>query len=404
MKKSITILSMSIMSFLTFGQWSNQNSTISNDLNSVFFLDNNNGWAVGRQGKIIRTTNGGSSWTEQNSGTTQDLNKVFMVNNNVGYAVGKSGTLVKYNGSSWSTVNINYSQPMHGVYFLNENTGWISGDFGRIMMTTDGGSSWTTQMSNATFTNLFHDIHMLSETEGWAVGTSGRVLKYNGTNWSNQSTPASADLNSVHFFNSSNGFMVGKNSKIYYYNGSSWSEHGNSLPTTSYNISSVHFLNQNEAYATAIPGFGGGGIILRYNGNVWSIDYEYTGMATELFYGVNFSPQGKGFAVGAGGIIRTRNSATANISAIEDSRNETAVYPNPFKNELNISLNLNNFETGNVVLFDIRGKQVFSQKFENTLDNSNIHLFELDNLPNGVYFLNISSGDFFKTHKIVKKG
>ena len=41
-----------------------------NTLRSVKFISPLVGWAVGENGTILRTTNGGTAWTEQSSGTT----------------------------------------------------------------------------------------------------------------------------------------------------------------------------------------------------------------------------------------------------------------------------------------------------------------------------------------------
>src|SRR5690606_10197714 len=113
MKKKLLVLFASFSQLLCFSQtWTDQDSGITNDLHSVSFIDDNNGWAAGRQGKILHTTNGGSTWSPQNSGTTKDLNKIHMLSPTVGYAVGDNGVFIKYNGSTWSAININFSQDM----------------------------------------------------------------------------------------------------------------------------------------------------------------------------------------------------------------------------------------------------------------------------------------------------
>ncbi|MFZ2865527.1 MAG: YCF48-related protein [Ignavibacteriaceae bacterium] len=58
-------------------------------------------WAVGNTGKILKTTNGGTNWTTQSSGTTNDLYSVYFVNETTGWAVGWSGKILKsINGST----------------------------------------------------------------------------------------------------------------------------------------------------------------------------------------------------------------------------------------------------------------------------------------------------------------
>jgi len=50
-----------------------QTSVIAGELTSIHFNDANNGWAVGLQGKIFNTTNGGTDWNQQlnGAGTTK---------------------------------------------------------------------------------------------------------------------------------------------------------------------------------------------------------------------------------------------------------------------------------------------------------------------------------------------
>jgi len=399
---SICMVVLTIISNPVMGQWTDQNSGITNDLNDVFFLNGNNGWAVGRQGKIVMTTTGGTAtWLSQNSGTTKDLNKVFMVNSTCGYAVGDDGAVIKYNGSTWSVLNISYSQDMHGVYFLDANTGWISGDWGRIMMTTDGGATWITQVNNSMYTNLFYDIHMVNANDGWAVGTSGRVLHYNGSNWSNVSTPATSDLYSVSFNSSADGVITGKNSKVYYYNSGTFSEHSTDLPDNSFHVYSVVSINSSLAYAATSPGFGGGGIILKYNGSTWNIDYEYTGMYTELFYGISFPAGTKGYAVGVGGMIKTKGTASS-ISDFNLSLTGLNIFPNPSVNLVSVEWNSNLNSETIISLFDLTGKEVKTIFSGQLSAGSQSQLLDISSLEKGTYFIRITTGNDTVTRELVK--
>ena len=73
--------------------WSVVPIGITTDLNSIFFINTNLGWAAGADGLIIRTTNGGLSWTFQNSTTTQNLNSVSFKSDLVGWVIGNNGTI-----------------------------------------------------------------------------------------------------------------------------------------------------------------------------------------------------------------------------------------------------------------------------------------------------------------------
>jgi photosystem II stability/assembly factor-like uncharacterized protein len=400
--KKLLLMIMTLGSILNYSaqNWTLVNSPVTNDLNHVFFTDNNNGWIVGRQGKILRTTDGGSTWAEQNSGTTKDLNKIYMVNNTFGMAVGKEGTVVKYNGTSWSTVNIGFSQEMCGVFFMDENTGWISGNWGRIMMTTDGGSSWTIQVSNAMYSNKFNDLFMLSANEGWAVGSSGRVLKYNGTNWINVSNPASSsmsDLHSVSFANTTTGVMTGQSSGVYVYNGTSWSTQGTALSSNSYHVYSVHMVSPTLAFAATTPGFGGAGIILKYDGNTWSKDYEYTGMNSYLFQGVTTTPDGKVFAVGSGGLIM-RKSAVSGVLDF-NLQNRYSLYPVPFNDIITITAEQIS-PLSKIKIYNNEGKLVLEQQLNDATETNSISVGEL---PPGFYHWQIISNGVSYGGNIVKQ-
>jgi photosystem II stability/assembly factor-like uncharacterized protein len=405
MKKTLLILSL-CLPVLGFTQsWSDQNSSITNDLNDVAFVDNNNGWAVGRQGKIVHTTNGGATWAEQNSGTTNDLQRVSMVSSTSGYAVGATGTVIKYNGSTWSTLNISFSQDMYGVYFLDSNTGWVSGDWGRIMMTTNGGSTWTIQMDNSTYSNTFRDLAMLSATEGWAVGSSGKVLKYNGSSWSSVSNPATAnltDLYAVGFSGSGNGFTSGQNSTMYQWDGSSWNTQNTALPDNSFHVYDLCMLSSSLGYAVTTPGFGGGGVILKYNGNTWASDYAYTGMNSELFTGVTATPNGNIYAVGATGMIKmkgTGGTTPTGIAINNANASGLQVYPNPFTSAFTISLPAS--ENGNVTvaLKDLTGKLV---KTSSTAVTNSTIVMDGNDLTSGLYFYTVITPHTIVTGKLVK--
>lgn len=388
MKKILLVTSMVMFSTLVIAQWTDQTSNTSQDLNDVFFLDASNGWAVGRNGALVSTTNGGTVWAAENSATSKDLNDVFMVNSTTGYAVGDNGTVIKYSGSgTWTALTSGTTLDLFGVHFIDANTGWISGDFGRIMMTTNGGSSWTTQVNNSMYTNLFNDIFMLSANEGWAVGTTGRILKYNGSNWSNVTSGITTELLGVYFSSSNFGFAVGKNSQILYYNGTAWSTHNSGL--TSYNIHNVHIISSSLAYAATSDGFGGAGIILKYNGSVWSTDYQFSGIGTEIFYGICFPNSSKGFAVGAGGLIKTFGSSSGVVEILNVQ--DVSISPNPIITEGVVNFSVSNPENLKVSLVDVVGREVLiiSNVAEYDQGNHSI-LIGADKLTSGVYMLKIS--------------
>ena len=108
-----------------------------NNLNSVFFTAADTGYVVGRDGTILKTTNGGTNWTAQTSGTTNVLNSIYFTDANTGYTVGEIGTILKtinsgttsftgtdtvslqtFTGATLSGTTVTATIPAHSVVML----------------------------------------------------------------------------------------------------------------------------------------------------------------------------------------------------------------------------------------------------------------------------------------------
>lgn len=88
---------------LFYGQWVQQVSGTSETLNDVFAVTENLVFAVGNNGTILKTTDGGVNWVQKNSGVTFRLDKLQFVNENVGYIFGFEDSL--YLGKLLMTLN-----------------------------------------------------------------------------------------------------------------------------------------------------------------------------------------------------------------------------------------------------------------------------------------------------------
>ncbi|MCH7516832.1 MAG: hypothetical protein IIB08_06895, partial [Bacteroidetes bacterium] len=67
---SFLLVLFSLFYSTSFSQWVEQSSGTTEQLDGVSFTDSDNGTAVGYNGTILRTTDGGTTWVSQNSGTT----------------------------------------------------------------------------------------------------------------------------------------------------------------------------------------------------------------------------------------------------------------------------------------------------------------------------------------------
>lgn len=114
-------------------------------LTDIQFVDAQHGWAVGGNGSIVATANGGAAWKAQASGTTEMLQAVDFVDAQYGWAVGSEGTILATTngGVTWTKQSSGYNEVLWGVSFANRSQGWACGYWGAILRTTNGGATWT---------------------------------------------------------------------------------------------------------------------------------------------------------------------------------------------------------------------------------------------------------------------
>lgn len=173
------------------------------------------GWAVGENGLVLVTENGGNSWNEQLSNTKRKLNSISFINNMIGWAVGDHGTVIRTasGGQNWVVLPSGLTKNFNSVYAITQLVSWIVGDTGTILKTTNG-ITYLPQTSNVTV-NL-NSIYFHDSLVGWAVGDSGAVLRTTdgGSNWITLSSGVTANLSSVHFYDLNFGFAVGAGGTI----------------------------------------------------------------------------------------------------------------------------------------------------------------------------------------------
>lgn len=156
-----------------FAQWVFQNPMPTrNTLNDVTLIDGNSGWAVGDNGTIVITTNGGTDWALQESGTSKSLHGVCFINSFNGYAVGDSGTILRTQngGMNWTVQTSGTIFNLNAVAFSDANIGWVVGTFwngsfiqGIILNTTDSGITWISQFLG---TYALNDVFFVDANNG----------------------------------------------------------------------------------------------------------------------------------------------------------------------------------------------------------------------------------------------
>jgi photosystem II stability/assembly factor-like uncharacterized protein len=240
-------------------QWYLQQSGTTENLESVYFVDQNTGWVCGSNGTIIKTTNGGLNWIAQNSNTADYLKSIQFADQSDGWAYGDTSRISTNNGgTTWSASNISsnfvgqqffkfpgigwvgwvvlqsdpifievyryyfgWLAPIHvpagycdALFFLDENNGWITSvGFGNVLRTTDGGSNWA--YSDTVILGSPTCIRFTTPLIGWVssntLGNSDISKSTDGgVTWFSQITGGLNEfINSISFPDSISGYAVG---------------------------------------------------------------------------------------------------------------------------------------------------------------------------------------------------
>ncbi|RJP72556.1 MAG: hypothetical protein C4539_03400, partial [Ignavibacteriales bacterium] len=276
------------------------------NLTSLCFVDNNNGW-IASDFNLYHTTDGGTNWTPTSPGFS--LTSVFFTDINHGTFVETDGDIYRTTnaGTSWQSQKKNI--PLNSVYFTDLNNGWICGWGGKIFKTTDGGETWI-EKQTGTFSTLY-SISFSDNNTGYAVGTSGSILytSNGGVDWVLQSSGITDALFGVVCINNQVSFAVGPDGMILKTttgfiskttdSGNNWSNLEN---PTKQNMYSISFVDVNNGWAV-----GSGGTILKSTDGANSWSNQTSGLTSNLS-SVVFKDLNNGWAVGASGkIIHTTN-------------------------------------------------------------------------------------------------
>ncbi len=286
--------------------WTVKTSGTSNNLNGVYFISSLKGWAVGENGTILNTTDGGETWSFQTGASPYNLRDVLFVSGKgwiAGHGISPNGIVFTSSdeGANWLPPPANaFPTPPNALeraFFLDPNNGWLAGTNGYIYHTVDGGNYWWNQQLNTSITEALSDVYFRSSGKGWATGSTGRILMTvdTGSTWSPVSL-TSGSLYGVWFVDDFSGWTVGAGGAVFYSTdgGSTWGAQTSGVPTALY---SVCFVDSGTGWAC-----GGGGTIINTTdaGAVWQ--REASGVAEDL-HDIYFLNTTTGWAVGNNGKI-----------------------------------------------------------------------------------------------------
>jgi photosystem II stability/assembly factor-like uncharacterized protein len=195
------------------------------DFYAVKFVDENRGWAVGSEGAIVFTQDGGERWAIIELIYKAPLYALqILADGNRGWAAGEGGVLLDYLDPKpiWMEIEAPDRIPRNDLYAMwvtpDGREGWAVGGGGVILRFQDG--SWQPDRRALSLPELFlSDLWMNEDgSEGWAVGAAGSIVRYRGGRWQfdpDAGKPTEADLYSVWFQpDGAQGLIVGEGGTI----------------------------------------------------------------------------------------------------------------------------------------------------------------------------------------------
>jgi len=353
--------------------WISTDSLIWNNtvLKSMFFINSNTGWIGGINGKVFKTSNGGTNWTYFSLPDTAAITSIKFFTNGYGYLLRSDSKI--YNTSNFGNNWIYKSQlPSSGkLTFPDYLTGFaVTSD--AIYKTIDGGENWgvlNTANSNQHFLNLkFYNtligcrIDYVGSVVPPYATYSASVTTNGGLNWigSISASPAS----DIYFADANIIYITGENGFIIYTTncGINW---------TSIQIATSQ-INAITTYKKDIWVAGNDGIILKGNQLVPI------------------------------GIISSNNSVPSAFSLDQN-------YPNPFNPTTSIKYQIKELSSPHVLggdlvqikVYDILGKEIETLVNEKQSPGTYEVTWDASAFPSGVYFYRLEAGDYSETKKML---
>ena len=432
-----TTLSIIIFSAKTYsqGSWEKIDSPTNQFLKSVHFVDSLYGWAVGNSGTIIHTSDGGDNWIVQDSKIEYNVEDVFFLNRNLGWAVAwKSdappyGTIIlktTNGGAIWH--NSAYRDEnifMNCVLFLDLLTGWMGGDPHAIVKTTDGGINW--EQADIDSTNLaslpVFSIKFFNERYGYACGGALDIagVTWRTSNGGDKWYPIGdayappEPIRELHLVDSINVIGVGGDWEHFFGlgiirtsdGGGIWQYEELEFAGVGYDL---EFRNNNEAWSPLGPDqmfmFSIDG------GSTWT---QLPTPESTVIYDIIFPDSLHGFAVGVeGAILKYIPPIIDDVKVISittpNGYQLYQNYPNPFNPTTKIKFSIPSSQIGKslnvqIVVFDILGNEVATILDKELLPGSYEIEFgaKINNrqLVSGIYFYQLRVGGFAQTKKML---
>ncbi|MBU8934723.1 MAG: hypothetical protein KOO62_12060 [candidate division Zixibacteria bacterium] len=300
-----------------WAEWNAVTSGVTTAINSVAMVSNTTGLAVGDDGVVLATADGGATWTDASIvDVTEDLLKVRFDNTSTGWIVGEGGKILYTTdgGNNWTSQT---SEVTHDLYDITSRTtsNLIAAGSLTLIKTSDGGTTWQANPSGTISTPSLMDITFVNDSLGFAVGFGGAILRTTdgGETWEyrrrNKESFVDEWFTEVQFWDESTGWSIGFTpTQGAIWNtangGESWIKQSTDDEEWTSRAEGMFFLNQDIGWIVAVDK-----VLKTTDGGATWTDLSLI-LTTDLS-GIAFVDELTGWVVGtAGTILKTEDGGT----------------------------------------------------------------------------------------------
>jgi photosystem II stability/assembly factor-like uncharacterized protein len=383
-----------------YSQWNEVNSGTVSNLRSVFFINENIGWAAGYN-LLLLTTDQGETWEIKELAGLH--NSIFFIDELTGWVCSESGEIYKTTdgGITWDLKESGTSYPLTTIKFINDQTGFAAGFFQTILKSTDGGETWFQSVHDGY--EHFLSSFIYSDDIFIVAGTNGNIFKTTnqGATWDSTNIGMPNGLYSILFVNPNTGFLFGCCGSYFRStdSGLTWEDRG--YITSGDIIHSSYFVNETAGWVVGELGW-----LLKTTdgGNTW---FENGPGITEELRDVTFINENTGFIVGSNGIIlKTTNGGgtSTNISLENEPVKSFSLnqnYPNPFNPTTKIKFTISDLRFASLKVYDLLGREVAILVNEEKPAGTYEVEFDASGLASNIYYYKLQAGDFSSVKKLI---
>lgn len=372
---------------------------------------------------LFKSTNFGVSWIVIDPPGIQYMGPGNFTTELLGNVLGLPSKLTTNGGTSWSDVS-NLLPAIGSVniedqQFVSPEIGYYAGiDFypdpipccydGVIYKTTDSGGNWN--LVYRAGGDIYKELYFRNENEGVILDGVALISTSNGgQNWIRNNS----FFGQIRYFYASSmsdpfkdtiflaGYMAGDTATVIRSTdgGGTWQK-SLQLPYRS-RLRKICFPDNMHGYAVGDTGL----IVKTTNAGLnWSVLNSGT---RKRLNGVSFINKDTGIVVGDSGIVLTTYTGGI-LTTVENNSSVYANnfvlkqnYPNPFNPRTNIAYEISNKNFVTLKVFDIAGKEIETLVNEVVPSGKHKAVFNAEDLPSGIYFYELISGNFRYVRKMI---